>query len=102
MMMLEARRKNREEDSPPHSASATTGEMLDALARVGFPHLIRFDDGTWSASVKLPTPEGVTLEVKSGFKHPTHESALIQLIARLGSIQTVSSDVETALLAVRG
>lgn len=43
------------------------------------------DDGNWHARVKFPTPKGVTAEVASDFIHPTAESALIQLDARIGA-----------------
>ena len=80
----------------------TTGEMLDALAKIGRPTVTRMGSGFWWAYVELPTPDGVKLEVKSDANHPTHESALIQLISRLGTITDLGNSVSGILLTNRG
>ena len=67
----------------------TTGEMLDFLAQIGAPSVRRFDDGSWSAKVAFPAPKGVTTEVSSDFNHPTHESALTEVIARASATQVL-------------
>ena len=75
----------------------TTGEMLDALAKIGRPTLMRMESGLWFARVDFPAPEGVIMQVKSDFDHPTHESALIQLIARLGGVVAVGSSISKSI-----
>lgn len=75
----------------------TTDEMLDALAEIGMPRVGRQKDGGWCASIEFPAPKGVQMEVRSDFGHPTHRSALIQLIARLGEVTTLGDGVRRAL-----
>jgi hypothetical protein len=79
---------------------STTDEMLDLLATLGAPHLHRHDDGKWSASIKFPAPAGVTAEVRSDFNHPTHRSALTQLLARIGEIKGIGDGITAALAKV--
>lgn len=63
-----------------------TGEMLDHLSQYGKPRVGRLDGG-WFAAIELPIPaEGAAQSVSSAFGHPTHESALTQLLARLDTI----------------
>lgn len=74
-----------------------TIEMLDALAEIGCPRLSKMGDGTWCASIELPAPKGVTSTVRSDFDHPTHESALTQLMARLGAVEAVGERAGTLI-----
>ena len=66
-----------------------TGELLLQLSGVGKPRVMRFDDGTWGASVKFPSPAGVTAEVQSDYNQPTPDAALQQCIDRLGGLRSM-------------
>jgi len=79
----------------------STDEMLDQLSTIGKPVLMRMDSG-WYAKLELPAPTGVQMEVKSDFGHPTHGSALIQLISRLGGIVEFSQKIRSSNLLVEG
>jgi len=74
-----------------------TGEMLDELAKVGKPRLSRQDTG-WFAAVELPAPAGVQAVVRSDFSHPTHRSALTQLLARVGELRPVAPRAGASLI----
>lgn len=78
----------------------TTDEMLDALSTIGQPSLSKMEDGTWYAKIKFPAPDGVTASVDSGFKHPTHRSALDRLVKRLRGLQEVGDNTAKALVAL--
>ena len=78
----------------------STGQMLDFLSTFGRPRVSRLDDGKWCASVKFPAPVGVTAEVTSDYSHPTHESALIQVIARVQGLTIVTDKVSRALASI--
>lgn len=80
----------------------TTGEMLDLLATLGRPRVARMDDGKWHAAVEFPAPEGVTAKVASDFNHPTHESALIQLLARVHDMTDIGSKISRSLATIGG
>lgn len=77
----------------------TTGEMLDLLARVGMPCLRRLDSGAWSANIEFPAPTGVTVKVASDYNHPTHESALLQLIVRVQGMYSFGDDAAKKAIA---
>ena len=72
----------------------TTDEMLDELAKIGRPRLHRCDDGSWSASIKFPAPDGVTAEVRSNFDHPTHRAALECVIDRIGGLRSMVGEMK--------
>lgn len=80
----------------------TTGEMLDLLSTLGRPRVSRMDDGKWYASVSFPAPAGVTAKVDSDYSHPTHESALIQLIARVHDMTDMGSKISKSLATIGG
>lgn len=71
----------------------TSDEMLGWLSCIGAPRLMRHDDGTWSAVLKMAAPEGVQLEVRSDFNHSSHISALVQLVARVDQVPGVADIV---------
>jgi hypothetical protein len=77
-----------------------TDEMLDLLATIGRPKVARMDDGAWYAQLSFPAPEGMTVECRSDFSHPTHTSALTQLLARVGELRGVGDKVADALKGV--
>jgi hypothetical protein len=80
----------------------TTGEMLDLLATLGRPAVRRFEDGKWHATVEFPAPAGVTAKVASDFNHPTHESALIQLLARVRDMTDMGDKISRSLATIGG
>lgn len=75
-----------------------TSEMLDALAKIGTPHVTRTKEGAWWAGVEFPAPAGVTMVVRSTIDHPTHESALLQLIARLEGVVEMGKTAATIVI----
>lgn len=79
-----------------------TGDMLDLLSTMGRPRVSRLKDGAWHASMEFPAPEGVSVEVKSEFNHPTHESALLQLIARVRDMTDMGDKISKSLTTIGG
>ena len=79
-----------------------TGEMLDLLATLGRPRVSRMEDGKWHAAVEFPAPQGVTAKVASDFNHPTHESALTQLLARVHDMTDMGSKISKSLATIGG
>lgn len=67
----------------------TTDELLDKLAEVGRPNLLRMESGMWHASIKFPAPDGVTASVCSEFDHNTHGDALLCVIERIGGLESM-------------
>ena len=61
--------------------------LFDRMAALGDFAVRRMSGGSFFANVKLPTPDGVTVEVASDFKHATVMSALVQLSARLDDLR---------------
>lgn len=80
----------------------TSDQMLDLLATMGRPRLVRHDDGRWSAGIKFPAPEGVTTEVNSDYNHPTHRSALLQVIARVRDLTGLADVISRELAKIPG
>jgi hypothetical protein len=80
-----------------------TDEMLDYLSQFGRPWVCRNADGSWSASLDLPAPDGCTAEIKSwpGPKHKTHRDALTAVISRLGVMRGVLADPDKTLPTIR-
>jgi hypothetical protein len=66
--------------------------LLDELAAVGRPRLSRMDDGTWHACLELPTPAGITAEVRSDYDHLTHRDALETVVSRLASLRRTMAE----------
>lgn len=75
--------------------------LIARLAPLGGFRIWRnIDASGWYAELELPSPEGCTFKVTSDFRHPTAESALTQLEARLGEITNgVVSDLRAVRLA---
>lgn len=61
-------------------------ELLDELSRKGAVNLFGHVDGSWSARLKYPAPEGIIAEAQSGYGHTTHTAALLQLKKRMGTL----------------
>jgi len=67
---------------------AQTMQLLLQLATMGGFRIWRdLSDGTWNASIELPTPQGVTAKIASDFRQPTLAAALLQLDSRVSGLR---------------
>lgn len=73
----------------PVEPAEATGfiDLFNEMSKLGSFDVNRMGDGCWHGHLKLPTPDGVTVEVRSGFGHPTAYSALVQLSVRVADLR---------------
>lgn len=60
---------------------------IDQLAQLGEVRLFRMADGCWSAALEYPAPQGITAQVRSDFKHATHEEAIDCVFSRIADLK---------------
>ena len=80
----------------------SSDDMLDLLASIGRPHLMRHDSGKWVASLEFPAPAGVTAKISSDHNMPTHRAALAQVISRIKGLSGLSENASKALARIGG
>ncbi len=64
-------------------------QTIERLSILGMMAMYRHKDGTWSASLELPAPDGVTAKIASDFKNKTLLAALEQVEERLNGMRKV-------------
>ncbi len=64
-------------------------ETLNRLSALGQMSMYKHKDGTWSANLELPAPDGVTAKIASDFRHKTLLAALQQVEERLNGMRKV-------------
>jgi hypothetical protein len=64
-------------------------KLLAELALLGSVSLRKMNNGGWHADCEFPSPEGVTAQVRSDFKHKTPIEALQCVHDRLGGLRNM-------------
>lgn len=75
--------------SIPRLRDSSLEDVLIALTQYGSPMVTQFDDGGWYCKVTMRVAsQGVSFEVKSGFKEPTPKEAAVVCMERI--VETLS------------